>query len=135
MRSTLISAVISALMLSTNVLAGVLNDSDIPMMKDALKKSYTLELCQKDLPGATQATCTCLGEAMAKNLNTEKLLQCNKDGYDDCVAAEFSASKSSLTETQINDCKALAKSDASTTTADAPASTTESKKADSEKSE
>lgn len=97
----------SLLMLSGHALAeGVLNDSDIPAMRDALKKSYTYEQCQKDIPNASKETCNCLGEAMAKNLNADKLKLCQKEGYDECVATEFAAAKSNLTDKQISDCKA-----------------------------
>lgn len=88
---------------------GVLSDSDIPSLRDALKKNYTLELCHKDLPDASLQTCQCLGKAMAENLDASKLKLCQKEGYDECIAAEFTAAKSALTEKQINDCKALTK--------------------------
>ena len=108
--------------------AGVLSDSDIPALRDALKKSYTLELCHKDLPDATVSTCDCLGQEMAKNLSGPNLLLCKKDGYDDCVATEFTAAKSALSEKQINDCKALVKADVSAPApAAAPAAATENK--------
>ncbi|MEO8402838.1 MAG: hypothetical protein ABI597_13785 [Gammaproteobacteria bacterium] len=93
---------------------GVLSDSDIPSLRDALKKSYTLDLCRKDLPDASLQTCQCLGKAMAENLDASKLKLCQKEGYDECVAGEFTASKSALTEKQINDCKALTKEEPET---------------------
>jgi hypothetical protein len=80
-----------------------------------LKKSYTLDICHNDLPGASIATCDCLGDEMAKNLNGANLLLCKKDGYDTCVATEFTAAKSALTEKQINDCKALSSAGATVT--------------------
>lgn len=87
--------------------AGVLNDSDIPALREALKSSYTTDLCQKDLPNASVETCQCLADAMSENLDAEKLKLCKKEGYDECVATEFTAAKSNLTEKQINDCKAI----------------------------
>lgn len=92
---------------TTIATTGVLNDSDIPALRDALKKTYNLEMCHNDLPNASTQTCACLADEMAKNLNADKLKLCQKEGYDACVAAEFTAAKSNLTDKQINDCKAL----------------------------
>ncbi|MDR3476745.1 MAG: hypothetical protein P4M14_01775 [Gammaproteobacteria bacterium] len=111
MRKILITTAVSFCLMASGAYAGVLTDSDMPALKEALKKSYTLQLCQQDIPKASQQTCDCLGQAMADGLNTEKLKLCNKEGYDDCVAAEFSATKSGLTDKQITDCKMLTKED------------------------
>lgn len=110
---------------SAPVTAGVLNDSDIPTLREALKKSYTPELCQNDLPGASTQTCECLGKAMADNLNADNLKLCQKDGYDECVAKEFTSAKSALTDKQIADCKALTKNE-TPTSVQSPATTSAS---------
>lgn len=104
----ILALTISMLSIGTTF-GAVLTDADMPALKDALKKAYTPELCKKDLPNASDETCDCLRNAMAENLNTEKLKQCKESGYDECVAAEFTAAKTSLTEKQINTCKALSK--------------------------
>ena len=112
MRRTFCIAII-ALIASTVNAQGILTDADMPALKDALKKAYTSQQCQIDLPGASEETCGCLRNAMTSNLNIEKLKLCKQPGYDDCVATEFTAAKSNLTDKQINDCKALSKEAAS----------------------
>lgn len=108
LRKVLVICVLSLLSsLSFADSPGVLTDADMPMVKDALRKAYSPQLCQQDLPGASVQTCDCLRDAMVSNLNTDKLKLCKQEGYDDCVAAEFAASKSALTDKQISDCKAL----------------------------
>lgn len=109
MRNHLIISVVTLFLSCSYAFAAdtVLSESDMPAMREALKNSYTLELCRKDIPVASVKTCKCLGEEMAANLDTSKLLLCQKEGYEDCVAAEFTAAKSALSDKQINGCKAL----------------------------
>jgi hypothetical protein len=128
MRQRIIATAITLCLMAGGAVAGILTDADMPAMKDALKKAYTLQQCQQDIPNASQQTCDCLGQAMADDLNTEKLKLCKKEGYDDCIAAEFTATKSGLTDKQINTCKALTKADDAA--AVAPAAVPADKKAD-----
>ena len=110
MRKYLLTSLASALLLCNTVMAAdesLLKDSDMPAIRDALQKAYTLDLCHKDIPDASAQTCECLGKVMADNLNADKLKMCKKEGYAECVTLEFAAAKSSVTEKQINDCKAI----------------------------
>ncbi len=81
-----------------------ITDYDIPALRDAMKESYIPATCQREFPNADEKACDCLRDAMASNLDVKKLKLCKKAGNDECVATEFSAARSALTEEQINDC-------------------------------
>lgn len=123
-------ASVSLLSFSNVVLAATLDAATIKSIHDEIKPSF-LAKCKKDMVGATDALCLCLGEKIASSLDDTALGLCaSDDSGGPCITnAVAAATTMGMTKENIDQCKVssvstntnVTKTEATTTTTNSDA--------------